>query len=184
MKKKKIRFFADPLIAIMELLLIVLFYGPVIGMFVATIMVDQLTLVAICIFSFMFISVTIVVFWSIKNCVIVELNQNGIKLYIPYKKPIETPYEDYRYIQIGYYFQGKKGGLGNYRVFVLITKKWIENEKLSQVNLISSDENTVKIELNKKRYEMLCEMLPKWQKNTLIRLVDKLGMKTGDGGLS
>ena len=142
------------------------------------ILMDQMDTDAIIFMTCMFLIITAHAIMTIRLLVVVELNQKGIKLYAPFKKTIEIPYEDFKYIQLGCYLHGRNPGMGYHRFFVVITKKWYEKAELQKVNLIPNDENTVKIKLSKRRYNMLCEMLPKWQRNTLIRLVESQLGKT------
>ena len=164
--------------AIAVLFLNTVCFGAFAFIIVQMILTDQMDTDAIIFMTCMFLPIIALAILTSRFLAVVELNQKGVKLYIPFKKTVETPYEDYKYVQLGCYLHGRNPGMGYHRFFVVITKKWYEKAELQKVNLILNDENTVKIKLSKRRYNMLCEMLPKWQRNTLIRLVESQLGKT------
>ncbi len=115
---------------------------------------------------------------------IVEMNENGVLLYVPFKRTIKKTYKEYNHLQIGWYFQGKNSGLGYYRYFIVISENGFSQEELSRVNLIQNSESAMKIKFTKKRYEILSEILPNFLKIELEKAIEqtlKEAEETGDG---
>ena len=97
----------------------------------------------------------------------VILDKEGIRLNTPFKKGRGTPYGEYYYFQIGYYIH-----IVQPRIFVVISKKLLTPWQIVHINEVGISEDTVKISLNKRRSNMLLEVLPEWQKNKLQRALN------------
>ena len=97
----------------------------------------------------------------------VVLDKEGIHLNTPFKKGRGTPYGEYYYFQIGYYMH-----IVQPRIFVVISKKLLTPWQIVHINEVGISEDTVKISLNKRRLNMLLEVLPEWQKNKLQRALN------------
>ena len=101
--------------------------------------------------------------WSGK----VIMDSEGIRLNTLFKKGNKIPYSEYFYFQIGYYMH-----LVQPRIFVVISKKGLTPKQIVHINSVGISEDTVKISLNKRRANMLLEVLPEWQKNKLQRALN------------
>ena len=97
----------------------------------------------------------------------IVLDKEGIRLNTPFKKGRGTPYGEYYYFQIGYYMH-----IVQPRIFVVISKKLLTPWQIVHINEVGISEDTVKISLNKRRLNMLLEVLPEWQKNKLQRALN------------
>ena len=167
---KKIKIYCDPMYTLlMVVFLLVMTSCVAIIITLCTFIGDENDVIYVAMFvGGLYLVLLITVFcvsnkWSGK----VIMDSEGILLNTLFKKGNRIPYSEYTYFQIGYYMH-----IVQPRIFVVISKKLLTPWQIVHINEVGISEDTVKISLNKRRLNMLLEVLPEWQKNKLQRALN------------
>lgn len=104
----------------------------------------------------------------------IELDDEGMCVNSIYKKSKKIPYENLFGFQVAYYYH-----YSHIRYFLVIGRKILSPWQLAHINHVSNSEDLVKIKLSKRRYKVLCEILPTEQKERLQKVLN--GDLTKDG---
>ena len=97
--------------------------------------------------------------------VFVELDSEGVCLNKIYKKTPKIPYKKLWNFKLAYYSH-----MWSIRYFIVIGCEELTQEQLTHINLVPNSEHLVKIQLTKRNYYRLREILPSEQKEKLINL--------------
>ena len=108
-----------------------------------------------------------------KFLTIIEFNNQEIIVKTPFKTKTKISYSSYKYMFLAYYRQGKQHGLSYFRLFLVVSQKWISNAELTHINTVENNEQTIKIKLSKNRCKKLFHIFPKHQKEILKKLVQE-----------
>lgn len=172
MKKKKIRILCDLTMGIEAILFVVLSIpGSLFLIWAAnrellskTSLSDIICGWFIILFSIFWMGLIFVIiipnFWAF-----IELDTDGIRLNQIYKKTPIIPYKKLWNFKLAYYYH-----MGSLRYFIVIGCVELSPEQLVRINLVQNSEHLVKIQLTKRNYYRLREILPPEQREKLISL--------------
>lgn len=113
------------------------------------------------------------VFWMFPPLMAyVELDEEGMQLKQPFKfkKYSKIPYSKLNFFRLGFYNHG-----GHIRFFLVMSQYAVSQDELMRINRVQNSDTLVKINLTKKNYKRLCEILPEDRRNMLERAMNGNG---------
>ncbi len=114
---------------------------------------DGLIIVGICVCGYSAWIITILVA-SRSRVVMVEVNQEGVRFCSPFRRAVTKPWRDFPDLYHGSYCYDTM------HHFIVLTNRRLKPEQLLNINHVLNDENTIKIEYNRKRHQALLDVLP------------------------
>ena len=91
----------------------------------------------------------------------------GINMVSPFKEKATYSYKDFKSIKIAYYTH-----LYEKRYFLVLSRDFISMRDLTHINQLRCSDRVVKIKITKRRYRILCEILPEYIKNQVVSAME------------
>lgn len=97
----------------------------------------------------------------------VVITPTGIIMVSPFKEKATYSYKDFKSIKIAYYRH-----LYEKRYFLVLSRGFISMRDLTHINQLKCSDSVVKIKITKRRYRILCEILPEYIKNQVVSAME------------
>lgn len=97
----------------------------------------------------------------------VVITPTGIIMVSPFKEKATYSYKDFKSIKIAYYRH-----LYENRYFLVLSRGFISMHDLTHINQLKCSDSVVKIKITKRRYRILCEILPEYIKNQVVSAME------------